>query len=335
MSPSIGMLGEAALVDRLRRRTGPPPAFVTLGIGDDAAVMAPERGHHLVATTDSLVEDVHFRRAWTPLHAVGHKALAVNLSDLAAMGAGPRASLLSLALPPDLPIEDFDALIDGFVSLAETAGAPLVGGNLTRSPGPIVIDVTALGTVRPRRLLTRAGARHGDELFVTGTLGGAATGLAILAAGTDRTTLDAAAAACVQRYERPDARGRCGQIVARTSAALAAIDVSDGLADAARRLADAASVGVVIDADVLPVHAGTREWAGRAGQDAVALALSGGEDYELAFAVRPRQRSKFLAALRRCAGLPVTRVGRFTAERGHWLEQAGARTPLPSGFAHF
>ena len=335
MSPSIGTLGEAALVARLRHRAGPPPDFVTLGIGDDAAVIAPERGRHTVATTDSLVEDVHFRRAWTPLHAVGHKALAVNLSDLAAMGASPRASLLSLALPRDLPIADFDALIDGFVSLAEAAGAPLVGGNLTRSPAPIVIDVTALGTVRPRRLLKREGARDGDELYVTGALGAAAAGLAILAAGVDRASLDEAAAACVARYEQPDARVRCGQIVGRTGAASAALDVSDGLADAARRLADASGVGVVIDADALPVHAGVRDWTGRSGQDAIALALSGGEDYELALAVRPRQRSKFLAALRRCAGLPVTRVGRFTTERGYWLDRAGARVPLPSGFAHF
>ena len=335
MSPSIGTLGEAALVARLRDRTGPPPDFVTLGIGDDAAVIAPERGRHIVATTDSLVEDVHFRRAWTPLHAVGHKALAVNLSDLAAMGASPRVSLLSLALPPDLPVSAFDALIEGFVSLAEATGAPLVGGNLTRSPGPIVIDVTALGTVRPRRLLTREGAQNGDDLYVTGALGAAAAGLAILAEGVDRTTLDEDAAACVARYERPDARGRCGQIVGRTGAASAAIDVSDGLADAAARLAVAGKVGVVVDADALPIHAGVSHWAGRVGQDAVALALSGGEDYELAFAVRPRQRSKFLAALRRCAGLPITRVGRFTSERGHWLEHAGTRTPLPSGFAHF
>jgi thiamine-monophosphate kinase len=335
MSPSIGALGEAALIARLRQRAGPPPGFVTVGIGDDAAVLAPERGQHTVATTDCLVEDIHFRRSWTTLADVGHKALAVNLSDLAAMGAAPRASLLSLALPQQLPVDEFDALLDGYLALAGAAGAPLIGGNLTRSPGPMVVDVTALGAVRPRRLLRRSGARTGDELFVTGSLGAAATGLAMLAAGIDRYTVDEAGGACLARYEHPDARLRCGRLVARTGSASAAIDISDGLADAAAKLADASAVGVVIDADAVPVHAGASGWAVRTGQDPLAMALSGGEDYEIAFAVPPRRRSKFLAALRRCPGLAITCVGRFIAERGHWLERAGTRTALPSGFAHF
>jgi thiamine-monophosphate kinase len=335
MSPSIGTLGEAALVARLRQRAGAPPDFVTLGIGDDAAVVAPERGHHIVATADSLVEDIHFRRTWTALTDVGHKALAVNLSDLAAMGAAPRASLLSLALPDDLTVGDFDALLDGYLTLANTAGAPLIGGNLTRSPGPIVVDVTALGSVRPRRLLRRTGARTGDELYVTGSLGAAAAGLAMLAAGVDRRALDEGGMACLARYEHPDARVRCGRLVARTGSASAAMDVSDGLADAAVKLADASGLGVVIDADVVPVHAGARDWALGAAQDPLAFALSGGEDYEIVFAVRPRQRSKFLAALRRCPDLAITCVGRFIAESGHWLERAGVRAELPAGFAHF
>ncbi len=335
MSSSIGALGEAALVARLRDRAGPPPPFVTVGIGDDAAVLAPERGMHTVVTMDSLVEGVHFQRAWTAPRDLGHKALAVNLSDLAAMGASPRAALLSLALPESLPVADFDALIDGFVALAQASGTPLVGGNLTRSPGPMMIDVTAMGVVRPRRLLRRDGARSGHDLYVTGALGAAATGLAMLAAGRDRLSLDEGAAACVARYECPEARTRCGRLVGRTGSAAAAIDVSDGLADAVARLADAGATGVIIDADAVPVHAGARDWAARSGQDPLVLALTGGEDYELAFAVSPRQRHKFLAALRRCPDLPITRVGRFVAEPGHWIERAGTRTPLPHGFAHF
>jgi thiamine-monophosphate kinase len=334
MSAAIAALGEAALVARLRQRAGVPPAFVLVGIGDDAAVLSPDRGRRLVVTTDSLVEDVHFRRAWTSPDAVGHKALAVNLSDLAAMGATPRASLLSLALPGDLPVAEFDALIDGYVRLADAAGAPLVGGNLTRSPGPLLIDVTALGSVHPRRILRRDRARRGDELYVTGHLGAAAAGLGMLAAGRERAAGDDEAA-CVRAYERPEARLRCGSIVARTGAAQAAIDLSDGMADAAAQLAGASGLGVIIEAERLPVHPGARHWAAASGRDPVAVALSGGEDYELAFAVSPKQRVKFLAALRRCRGLPITRVGRFTAEPGHWLERDGALGPLPTGFAHF
>ena len=119
-------------------------------------------------TTDSLIEDVHFRRAWTAPRAIGHKALAVNLSDLAAMGATPRACLLSLALPPSYALEEFDDLIDGVIALGAESGAPLVGGNLTRSPGPVVVDVTAVGSAHPRRVLTRRGGRPGDLLFVSG-----------------------------------------------------------------------------------------------------------------------------------------------------------------------
>jgi thiamine-monophosphate kinase len=334
MSRSIGALGEAALVARLRERTGAPPPYVLLGIGDDAAVLTPDRGQRLVATTDSLVEDVHFRRAWTPLDAVGHKALAVNLSDLAAMGAAPRASLLSLALPADLPLAEFDRLIDGYLALAAASGAALVGGNLTRSPGPMVVDVTALGAVHPRKILRRDRARPGDDLYVTGAIGAAAAGLASLAAGRPRSS-DEAHAACLARYERPEARLRCGRIVARSAAAAAAMDLSDGLADAAHRLAESSEVGVILEADALPIHAGARAWAAHQGLDPIVFALSGGEDYELAFAVPPKRRARFLAALGRCRELPVTRVGRFIAERGAWLERQGAREPLPAGFAHF
>jgi thiamine-monophosphate kinase len=334
MSPSISSLGERALVERLRQRIGAPPPFVILGIGDDAAVLKPARNMDEVVTTDGLVEGVHFRRDWSPPASIGHKALAVNLSDLAAMGATPRASLLSLALPADFPVADFDALLDGYLALANDSGATLVGGNMTRSPGPVMIDVTAIGMVGHRRLLRRDGARSGDDLHVTGTLGAAAAGLAFAEAG-DRDRLTAAELACLDRYERPDPRLRCGGIVGRSRAANAAMDLSDGLADAAWRLAEAAGLGVIVEAASLPIAEGALAWAERAGHDPVTIAIQGGEDYELAFAVGPRRRSRFRTAARRCAALPVTRVGRFVAEAGAWLETNGRRTPLPRGFAHF
>src|ERR1041384_3132316 len=134
MLPTVQSTGEHALIERLRCRAGAPPVWLTVGIGDDAAVMQPTRGAFDVVTADSLVEGVHFRREWTSAGAIGHKALAVNLSDLAAMGATPRVALLSLAMPVELLLSDFDALIDGFVSLGEREKVALVGGNLTRSP---------------------------------------------------------------------------------------------------------------------------------------------------------------------------------------------------------
>jgi thiamine-monophosphate kinase len=333
---TVGVIGEHALIERVRRRAGVTRDWVVLGIGDDAAAVKPDRGALDVITTDSLVEDVHFRLDWTSARAIGHKALAVNVSDLAAMGATPRASLLSLALARDFSVAAFDELIDGFVALADETGAPLVGGNITRSPGPLVVNVTVLGAARPRRLLTRGGGRAGDELYVTGQLGAAAAGLAMLRAGVNRPGLDADHLACIERYERPEARVRCGRIAAKSGAVRACVDLSDGLADAARQLAGASGTGVVIDAEAVPVHPGAAGWAAeRPAQSTLSLAVSGGDDYELLFAVPPRQRRRFLGAMNRCGPLPITRVGRLTTEPGAWLEQAGGRQPLSGGFVHF
>jgi thiamine-monophosphate kinase len=335
LSATIATLSERALVQRLRARMSTSAPHVTLGIGDDAAVIEPERGAADVITTDTLVEHVHFRRDWTSAFDIGHKALAVNLSDLAAMGATPRASLLSLALPSDFALEDFDALIDGFATLAEQSGAVVIGGNLTRSPGPLVVDGTAIGHVRRRRVLRRDTARPGDELYVTGAPGSAAVGLAVLQSGRARGAFEHALADCVMRYERPEARWRAASIVARSGASLAAMDLSDGLADAAAQMAEASGIGVVIDAALVPISTGVTLWASLSGRSGTDIALAGGEDYELVFAVRPRQRRRFLAAMRRSQDLVVTRVGRFVPEPGAWLENGGVRTPLPSGFSHF
>jgi thiamine-monophosphate kinase len=307
---------------------------VTLGIGDDAAVLAPERGRVQVATTDSLIEHVHFRLDWTSPANVGHKALAVNLSDLAAMGAVPRAALLSLALPGALPLAEFDALIDGFVSLGSREQVPLVGGNLARSPGPLVLDVTVLGSAHPRRVLTRRGGKPGDELYVTGTIGAAAAGLARLQGGmTDAGAPEADG--CRTRYERPEARLACGIQVARNRAASAAVDLSDGLADAVAQLAAASGTGVVLESRAVPIDPGARRWAESTGLDPLDFALAGGEDYELLFAVSRRQRRAFAAVVARCRPVPVTRIGRLTPEPGRWLDRGGGLEPLPEGFAHF
>jgi thiamine-monophosphate kinase len=335
MSTSIADLGELALIDRLRQRVGPAPSHVEIGIGDDAATIAGEPGSVSVVTTDALVEGVHFRRDWTAARAIGHKSLAVNLSDLAAMGAAPRASLLSLALPETFPLDDFDALVDGYVALASASGAALVGGNLTGSPGPVVVNVTAIGAVRRRRVLRRDTARAGHELYVTGVVGAAAAGLALLAAGIHRGAMDAAARAAVARYEQPDARWRLGWMVGRSGSASAAMDLSDGLAATARALADASGVGVVLDADAIPVAEAARAWAVSAGRDLLSFVLAGGEDYELAFAVSPRSRRQFLAAAGRARGLQVTRIGRFVSDRGAWLAQGDALSALPGGFEHW
>src|SRR5947208_15339677 len=147
---TVSDLSEAELIERIRSRLPPAPAWMLVGIGDDAAVIEPERNRVEVLSVDALVEGVHFDRAFVPPDAIGHRALAINLSDLAAMGASPRLALLSFALPPQLPIEDFEGIIAGLVRLAARHRIHVAGGNLTRSPGPLMIDITVIGSVKRR-----------------------------------------------------------------------------------------------------------------------------------------------------------------------------------------
>ena len=158
----ISELSERDLVARIQHRLPNPPSWMLVGIGDDAAVVEPERNRLEVLSVDAVVEGVHFDRRFTPPEAIGHRALAVNLSDLAAMGAAPRLALLSMALPPALELADFDAIVTGLGVLAGRHSVHVAGGNLTKSPGPLMIDVTVVGSVKRRHVLTRAGARPGD-----------------------------------------------------------------------------------------------------------------------------------------------------------------------------
>jgi len=325
---TVGDHAEFDLVAWIRRRVPPPGPDVVIGIGDDAAVLRPPRGELLVQTTDTLIDGVHVDRALCPPEAIGRRAVAVNLSDLAAMGARPQWLLLSLALPPSLPLAHFEALIDGAISEATRAGAALVGGNLTRTPGPLSVDVTATGRVHPRRLLRRDTARPGDVLWVTGAIGGAAAGLAMLRA--DRQ----ASGPSVDRYLAPVARLREATALAGARAARAALDVSDGLASSLRQLAAASHVGVRIDAERLPLLPDARSWFDRTGVDPLDAALAESDDYELLIAAPPRSDGRLRAARRRFA-TPLTAIGVVTKGRDCVLVRGGVAQPLPAGFAHF
>ena len=354
---TVAEAGEHRVIELVRSLVPASPSWVQIGIGDDAAVVEPERNRLEVLTTDVVIEGVHFDRAFCDPASIGHKALAVNLSDLAAMGAAPRAALLSLGLPGTLLMSDLTAMLRGLMELAALHKVTLIGGNVARSPGPLFLDVTLTGTVKRRRVLTRSGGRVGDTLYVTGSLGAAAAGLAWLRRNCEEAVVaqapDAMNAAtdgvkdAVVRFLRPQPRMRFGLIAGRTKAATACMDLSDGLADAVRQLARASGTGAVIEAEALPVHPGAAEIfsgeskvsvvAGSAGSlQAASLraALSGGEDYELLLAVSRRSMRRFLA-VQRLTGLPVTRIGTLTAGADLVLRREGNDEPLPAGFEHF
>jgi thiamine-monophosphate kinase len=310
------------------------PSWVVLGPGDDAAVISPVRGAFDVLTTDAQVEGVHFDRRFVPADAIGHRALAVNLSDLAAMGASPRAALLSLALPATLELAAFDQILSGLLALASAHGVTLIGGNIAHTPGPLTLDVTAIGAVRPRRLLARTGARPGDEVYVTGTLGDAAVGLRRLQE-TTHTAGSSGEGTCVARYLRPEPRVRAGMLLGRNRAASSCMDVSDGLADCARQIAEASGVGITLDASAIPVTKDVRDWQARMGRDALEPALNGGDDYELFFTLRPAHRGRFRAVCQQLGDLPITRIGVVTKARDVLLKDETGTRPLPAGYEHF
>lgn len=330
---TVSDLSERELVARIRSTLPSAPPWLAVGIGDDAAVVRAERNRLEVLTVDAVVDGVHVDRRFTPPTAIGHRALAVNLSDLAAMGAEPRLALLSFVLPADLTCDDFDGIVNGIAALASRDRVTIAGGNVTRTPGPLTIDVTAIGTVKPRKVLTRDGARPGDFVYVTGTIGAAAAGLGMLQQGDAEQ-----APACVARYLTPEPRVKTGLLLGRNRAASACIDLSDGLGDGAARIAEASGVGMVIDADALPIAQETRTWFAQQGADALIEAVSRGDDYELLFTVRPRQRGRLRAVLQH-GGVPLTRIGVCTEGSTLVLRSTRSDTqvdlPMPAGFSHF
>ena len=305
---TVSSLGERALIARITARLA-MPSWVIVGPGDDAAVIKPERGALDVLTTDGLIDGVHFDTRFVPPDAIGHRALAVNLSDLAAMGAEPRAALLSLAIPEATGVAFVDQLLDGLLALATRHRVTLIGGNITRTPGPLSIDVTAIGSVRPRRILTRSGARPGDAVYVTGTLGEAAAGLRALQGG------DAGYERGRARYLRPEPRVRAGLLLGRNRAASSCMDLSDGLADGVRQIAEASGAGITLDVDAIPIAEDLRRWHHARGGAPLETALTGGDDYELLFTVRSPHRGRFRGVRREFGDLPVTQIGVVTRNR--------------------
>jgi thiamine-monophosphate kinase len=321
-------MNEFALIDRFFHRAAHDPA-VHIGVGDDAAVVAPAPGCELVVSVDMLVEGRHFLPDVDPA-TLGHKTLAVNLSDLAAMGATPRWALLAVALPDD-DERWLAAFARGLFALADRYDVALIGGDTTR--GPRNLCVTIIGEVPAGTAITRAGAAVGDDVYVSGTLGDAALGLALLQGRVVLPRDDSSQSRA--RLETPEPRVALG--LRLRGVASAALDVSDGLTGDLQHILDASRVGAVIDMPLIPRSSAMELLlAGAQRELALQCVLAGGDDYELCFAASPSARAA-IQAIAGATGVALTRIGCITAERVLIVrDESGLRMPVvPRAFDHF
>jgi thiamine-monophosphate kinase len=325
------MKDEFEFIRTLRERASVSSSVT--GIGDDAAIVQTTPNKETVVTTDLLVEDIDFRRTTISPYLLGHKALAVSLSDIAAMGARPRWSLTSIGVPGDVWQTDFaDGLYSGLLELANRYDVQLIGGDTSRTEEKIVIDSIVIGECFAGQAVKRSGANVGDRIFVTGSLGGAAAGLRLVERGAHvgEQILDHV----LLRQLRPEPRVGWGIVLGDEKLATSMIDVSDGLSSDLNHLCTASDVGALIDSSLLPIDNQVTELCGRRALDPLQLALHGGEDFELLFTVKPGDVARLP---RRVDGTQITRIGEIKSSNEGVQIREGARVwdLNPGGWKHF
>lgn len=323
-------MGEFELLAKLRERLPAPGPRVRLGSGDDAAVTVP--GGATATSVDAIVDGVHFRREHSSLEAIGHKALATALSDLAAMGAEAGEAYVVLGVPPDLDEEECLRLLDGIVALAAQTGTTLAGGDVTRAPA-LSLAVTVVGHAEAAELLVgRGGARPGDIVVLSGELGGAGAGLALLEHPELGADLAPATAEHLRaRQLEPWPRLRVGRALAAAGAS-AMIDLSDGLGADAGHLAARSGVGLRIDAAKLPLAKGVAEIAAASGRGPLELAAGAGEDYELLATLATQRLEAASAAVGEAAETGLTPIGEVVAGVGVEIRLPGGGYLETAGF---
>ena len=342
-------MNEFSFLEHLRHQTTSRKhsARVIHGIGDDAAVIRELAGRDLVVTTDLLVEDIDFHRQATPARLLGHKALAVSLSDIAAMGARPCWSFLSFGLQRERWETNFkDEFMEGYLALAEHFGVTLSGGDLSQTKQGIVIDSIVLGEVAAGAAVKRSGAQSGDQIYVTGNLGGAAAGLKLIELGgrlapepvppavAVGSSEDESIQTLLLRHLCPQPRVGWGLILGEHQLASAMIDLSDGLSSDLNHLCQESGVGATIEAAAIPLDEDVKRLCGRRALDPLALALHGGEDFELLFTVRPENVSRLP---RKVDGVAISKIGEITNEprQVRIREKDHLWELVPEGYVHF
>jgi thiamine-monophosphate kinase len=340
----LSALGEFGLIEKIRKSTAGSPPSVLTGIGDDAAVLKLSASAQLLATTDMLAEGVHFDLSYTDYYSLGWKSAAVNLSDIAAMGGLPRFCLTSLGIPPTVSVEQISDFYRGLHALLRAHRTILVGGDTCSSRKDLVVSVVMLGEAEKKQVMTRFGAKPGDRIFVTGTLGDSAGGLELLKAtrdegrGTKRKGKSeirnpkSAIKKLIERHLRPVPRVEWGRKIALSGCASSMIDISDGLSSDLSHICEQSGVGASVSAEKIPISRPLRQASDCLMKSVMQYALSGGEDYELLFTA-PAAKIKKLLSL----DLPVTEIGEITRTRRMLMvDGRGRKTPLrPTGYNHF
>lgn len=308
----INELGEFGLIDRLRKKLPGVSAKTILGIGDDASIFQTDSAYDLVMSTDMLVEDVHFASHTMSYEDIGWKALAASVSDIAAMGASPRQALLSLAIPPLTRVEDLEELYQGVADLATLYAVDIVGGDTVKSKDQLVLSVTLTGEVQTGRSLLRSGAKVGDVLFVTGTVGGSAAALDYLTT-PGRISLDAKQQETLLAFHRrPLPQVKVGSWLSQSGAGHALNDISDGIASESNELAQASRVVLEVYREALPLAPEVILYCKINELDPVSFALYGGEDYQLIGTLSESRWEEAVAACEQL-GSPIHRIGRVVA----------------------
>ena len=336
----ISDLGEFGLIGRIQKLAPRKTSSMLIGIGDDAAALKITASHTLLITTDLLLEGVHFDLSYTDFFSLGWKSAAVNLSDIAAMGGIPRFCLTALGIPTGISVEQITEFYRGFNALLKDYRSKLIGGDTCFSRKGLLVSVTALGEVEPKRIITRAGARPGDRIVVTGTLGDSAAGLELLRKTEFGIRIkksairnpQSAIQKLIARHLRPVPRVEWGRKLSLSGCASAMIDLSDGLSSDLLHICEQSGVGAEISADRIPLSDALHKLTGKLAKPAVHYALSGGEDYELLFTVPPGKVKKL-----RSLKLPLTEIGLITSGKTLSLvDNRGRKKPLlPTGYDHF
>lgn len=338
---AIPAIHEFDLIRALHRRHGAGDPSILRGIGDDAAVIAPPRNLRQLVTTDLLAEGIHFDLRTAQCSDVGFRAAAANLSDIAAMGGTPRYMLVAVAIPRAGTGKQVHQFYKGMMAACRPHKVRLIGGDTSASAGTWFISITLIGSVPPRRALLRSGARVGDDLYVTGTLGDSLAGLELLRQSRRKSgkqsLLPRHRQFLIRRHLHPTARVAEGRWLSTQGWATSAIDVSDGLSGDLRHICEESRIGVEINLSALPLSPALLAYANSTGQAPITLALAGGEDYELLFTVPSRHRVRF-ERMATAHHVHVTRIGAIKPARAgvHGIFPNGQRRSLPiTSYEHF